>query len=81
MVEANVFRGNHTLDRTLEDVLAQRGDVVVVTEASPRAERGLRGAYPYEILSGAEAEGEEYWWANSLAASPIFNSSVFSSAG
>jgi endonuclease/exonuclease/phosphatase (EEP) superfamily protein YafD len=48
LVEANVFHGNHTLDKTLADMLAQRGDVVVVTEASARAARALSGAYPHQ---------------------------------
>jgi endonuclease/exonuclease/phosphatase (EEP) superfamily protein YafD len=48
LVEANVFHGNHTLDKTLADVLAQRGDLVVLTEASARTRRALAGAYPHQ---------------------------------
>jgi endonuclease/exonuclease/phosphatase (EEP) superfamily protein YafD len=48
LVEANVFHGNHTLDKTLADVLVQKGDLVVVTEASARTQRALAGAYPYQ---------------------------------
>jgi endonuclease/exonuclease/phosphatase (EEP) superfamily protein YafD len=48
VVEANAFHGNHTLDKTLADVLGQKGDLVVVTESSTRAARALAGAYPYQ---------------------------------
>ena len=48
VVGANLLHGNHSLDRTLADVVARRGDVVVLTEASSRAARAMAGAYPHQ---------------------------------
>lgn len=60
VVHANMSQTNPSLDEGLADLRAERGDVVVVIEATTRSERRLRHAYPYRVPIGDQMVVSRY---------------------